>query len=252
MEQKDKLKLADDILKYCEKYSIPNDRLLTILEDQKVVPMLRGKAMEYHVYTQLLRILPGSAWSVQKLNLNAQQGTGDEDISVTHRKTGIILKVESKSAARDSFSSGERCRVVREPHFRVKCHRSRSNVKLAKSSNDRYSVDCFDVVVSNPVNAIYRGNTIGEGLEIIDDISLKNILYQHYSVDSDAALIRACENDWRFCLPTDIGVNGFIPRTPYVRLVSDAHWKSLSDIEKTLLLIVENRRKQKGSSRRAP
>ena len=250
MEQEDKIKFADDILKYCKKYSIPVEAFLDILEDQKVTPMLRGKAMEYRVYKQLLDILPSGVWGVQKLNLNAQPGISDEDISVTHRRTGIILKVESKSASRGSFRSGERCRKVKEPHFTVKCHRSRSNIKLADSSNDRYPVDRFDILITNSVNAVYLGNTVGESLEVIDDPVLKDILYQHYAVSTDKELIEACDNDWRFCLPQDIAVEGFIPRTPYVRLVDDTHWKDLADIEHTLLSVIENKRKQNHPARR--
>ena len=67
-----------------------------ILNDQKVVPMIRGKATEYNAFIVIEQHLSKSEWSVQKLNLNAQTNSGDEDISITHRRTGIVLKVESK------------------------------------------------------------------------------------------------------------------------------------------------------------
>lgn len=47
------------------------DYLFAILEDQKVTPMIRGKAMEYNAYVLLEAGLPKAVWSVQKLNLNA-------------------------------------------------------------------------------------------------------------------------------------------------------------------------------------
>ena len=42
------------ITEYCATYNIPKDNLLDILEDQKVLPMIRGKATEY-IGTAFLR-----------------------------------------------------------------------------------------------------------------------------------------------------------------------------------------------------
>lgn len=237
-----KLILSETLLRYCKKFNIPLEFLFEILEDQKVTPMIRGKAMEYNAFLLLDRILPRAVWSVQKLNLNAQPGIHDEDISITHRRTGVILKVESKSAVRGSVSDGKRTKVLKVPHFNVKCHRSRSNIKLAGTSNDRYSVDSFDVLVTNTSNAIFEGNTVGEGLEVVHNDELKKMLFAFYNVGVDEELIVACENDWRFCIPKDIAVSGFIPRTPYVKLDKDDNWKPLSELEKRLLEVVNEKR----------
>jgi len=85
-------KLGFEIFAYCKKFNVPVEYLFEILEDQKVTPMIRGKAMEFNAYLLLESNLPKTVWSVQKLNLNAQPGFYDEDISITHRRTGIILK----------------------------------------------------------------------------------------------------------------------------------------------------------------
>ena len=140
------------------------------------------------------------------------------------------------------MSDGSRSRILRCPHFKVKCHRSRSNIKLAGTSNDRYALGCFDIILTTPLNAIYEGNTIGETLEIINDIKLKEMLCKHYKVNNDAELIKSCSSDWRFCVPEDIAENGFIPRTPYVRLVNDPHWRPVTEIEKRLTETVKLRR----------
>jgi hypothetical protein len=250
MTNEDKIKLADKLLKYCKKFNVPLEFLFEILEDQKVTPMIRGKAMEYNAFLMLEKILPRTTWSVQKLNLNAQTGTHDEDISITHRRTGLILKIESKSTVRGSISDGKRSRNFKVPHFLVKSHRSRSNIKLAGSSNDRYAVDSFDVLVTNTLNAIFEGNTVGEHLEVVHSENLKNLLYEYYSVSTDEELITACENDWRFCIPKDIAVDGFIPRTPYVTLESDINWKPLASIEDRLLEVVDDKRKSNQTTRR--
>ena len=62
---------------YCYKYKIPKEYLFDILEDQKVVPMIRGKATEYQVFTILKQILNPHEWVVSKLNINAQTGMHD-------------------------------------------------------------------------------------------------------------------------------------------------------------------------------
>jgi len=250
MNDEQKIKLADELLKYCKKFNISLDYLFAILEDQKVTPMIRGKAMEYNAYLLLEAGLPKAVWSVQKLNLNAQPGIYDEDISITHRRTGVILKVESKSAVRGSMTLGARARLMNEAHFKVKSHRSRSNIKLAGTSNDRYSVDSFDILITNTSNAIFAGNTVGEHLEIINNDELKQMLYEFYQVGNDIDLIAKCESDWRFCIPKDIAVAGFIPRTPYVRLWNDENWKSIAEIEQRLLQVVDEKRKSTRTTRR--
>jgi hypothetical protein len=237
-------KLGNQIIEYCKKFNVPIEYLFEILEDQKVTPMIRGKAMEYNAYLLLESNLVRTAWSVQKLNLNAQTGHYDEDISITHRRTGIILKVESKSSVRGSISDGKRSRVLPEPHFKVKCHRSRSNIELASTSNDRYSIDSFDLLITNPSNAIFQGNTVGEQLEIIYDPKLKSLLYNHYSVNNDESLKEICEKDWLFAIPSDIAENGYITRTPFVKLQNDANWFKIDKLEEKLLQVIEEKRKK--------
>jgi len=237
------------ILKYCKFYNIPTDYLFEILEDQKVIPMIRGKATEYNAYLFLQKKLSKYIWSVQKLNLNAQTGTHDEDISITHRKSGIILKVEAKNAVRGSFSDGSRSRNLKVPFFKVKCHRSRSNISLASTSNDRYSVNDFDLIISNTSNAAYEGNTI-ENLEIIHNDKMIEVLSNHYHVDNIEDIIFACNDDWRFAIPTDIAVDNFVPRTPYVKLKDDENWFDINQLEERLLRVVEERRNDNSKTRR--
>jgi len=249
MTDRELQELGSRLLAYCNKFDVPVRFLFDILEDQKVTPMIRGKAMEYNAFLLLESLLPGSVWSVQKLNLNPQPGTIDEDISITHRRSGVILKVESKSSVRGSMSDGSRARVLKCPHFKVKCHRSRSNISLAGTTNDKYPVGFFDVLLTTPLNAIFKGNTIGETLEVIEDTALKNILYEHYHVNNDLDLIAACAIDWRYCMPEDIAVNGFIPRTPYVSLSGDPHWRSISELNARLSVDIERLRRNIPSRR---
>ena len=231
---------GEKIVAYCDKFDVPLNFLFRILEDQKVTPMIRGKAMEYNAYLFLKNLLNPNVWDVTKLNLNPQPGTDDEDISITHLKTGIRLKAESKSAVRGSMTDGVRGRVLKDiPHFNVKCHRSRSNKSLA--TNDAYSADSFDVLITNPQNAIYKKGTVGEDFEMVGGQNLMEILATFYTVTSDKDLVKACYADWRFCIPTDIAVNNFIPRAPLVRLKDDPIWKPLNSVEARLNDLVQNR-----------
>jgi len=250
MNEKEISNLGEKIYNYCRKFNVPVEFLFEILEDQKVTPMIRGKAMEYNAFLKLNSILHRTAWSVQKLNLNAQPGSYDEDISITHRRTGIILKVESKSAVRGSVRDGRRARIIREPHFKVKCHRSRSNIQLANTSNDRYSVDSFDIIITTVANAIFQGGTISEDLEVVHNAELKKMLFEFYAVNNDSDLINATENDWRFCIPEDIAENGFVPRTPYVVLDDDQNWRPVSELEERLIEVVNQRRQDRNQTSR--
>ena len=117
MNEINHLQIYNNIKEYCEKYNIPIENLIHILEDQKVLPMIRGKATEY-IATVVLKKLLGRNWQVQKLNLNAQSGIYDEDISVTHSKTGYRMKVEAKNAVRGSLRIGNSRTLIKEPHFK--------------------------------------------------------------------------------------------------------------------------------------
>jgi len=243
--------IGEQIESYCRKYSIPFESFLEILNDQKVLPMLRGKGMEYNAYLAIKSVLDPNEWTVHKLNPNPQPGAPDQDISVIHRRSGIRLGIESKSAVRGSMTSGARARRYRGvPHFKVKSHRSRSNIQLAGTSNDRYRADAFDVIVTTPSNALFQGATIGDTLELLDDPELINVLYKHYGASNDEEMLKAADNDWRFVLPTEIAdASGFIPRTPYVLLVNDAYWLPLSQLQTKLGEVVRQKWQRSRSSR---
>ncbi len=244
--------LGQQIDAYCKKYSIPSTYFLEIINDQKVVPMLRGKGMEYNAYLVINQMLDSSQWTVHKLNPNPQPGSPDQDSSVIHRRTNIRLGIESKSAVRGSMTAGARARLLRQiPHFKVKCHRSRSNIELAGTSNDRYRADAFDIIVTTPANALFKVGTIGDSLEMIDDQALMKILYTYYNVSSEEKLLKTADNDWRFVLPATIAdKDGFVPRTPYVRLENDVSWLPISQLQKVLDQVVRQKWQNRNRSSR--
>ena len=221
---------------YCKRFHINPDDFFEIINDQKVVPMLRGKAAEYHGYYKLKSILAPQSWIVNKLNLNAQPGQADEDIEVIHRKTGQRLIIETKSAARGTMRTGKRARINKVPHFRVKCHRSRSNNE--NPNNDQYLATDFDVIITIPLNALYAPKTVGEDFELVSEEGLLEILYAYYNVSDRETLLDAASQDWRFALPSHIAQDGLIPREPFVLLSNDPNWLPLDQIQPQLEAIV--------------
>ncbi|MXY46300.1 MAG: hypothetical protein F4Y44_04805 [Chloroflexi bacterium] len=226
------------IVEYCKTYNIPKDDLFEILEDQKVLPMIRGKATEYIGAAVLSQNLDPREWIVTKLNLNPHPGGGfDEDVSITFRRTGDRFKVETKNAVRGSFRlSG---RIVTVPHFQVKCHRSRSNLARQSTTNDRYLVDDFDLLLCNPSNAIFRNRSLDRGLPLITQEDSLQWLRDFYGVQTDDELRRATYDDWRACLPISIAdENGVIPRTPRIQMENDSSWFHLDQLPANLRMLV--------------
>lgn len=48
---------------------------LRVLNEPKVVPMIRGKAFEFSVLEKLKDIFPGKKWDIEKMLVNAQLGS---------------------------------------------------------------------------------------------------------------------------------------------------------------------------------
>lgn len=242
---------------YCNKYFIPEEYLWEILEDSKVVPMIRGKATEYSAYLFLKDKLDDHIFSVEKLNLNAQPGADDEDVSITHRATGKRMKIEVKNACRGDFNNGKKTKKLKVPHFKVKCHRSRSNMDKADTTNDRYVLGDFDLLVTNTLNSIYEGETFTADFQFIDSKHL-DVIKAFYGVTTNKELEIACANDWRFAFPEDIveDCNGVkaIPRTPYVMLENDPYWFTIKELpnrleQKALALVAADRAARKKGRR---
>ena len=225
--------IYENIAEYCETYNIPKENLLDILEDQKVIPMIRGKATEYIGAAVLKKALDPRDWVVEKLNLNPQPGQYDEDVSVTFRRTGHRLKAEMKNAVRGSFRM--KTRGSPAPQFKVKCHKSRSNLKRAATTNDRYMLGEFDILLCNVSNSIFRQNPLARGLPIIDDDEAIEWLKRFYAVDTDKELVRKAYDDWRICFPGNIaGDDSSLPRTPAVLMEGDPNWFGLTDLDENL------------------
>ena len=237
-EQNEAERIFAGISEYCRTYNIPRDDLFEILEDQKVLPMIRGKATEYIGTAVLSQTLDPMEWIVNKLNLNPQtRGGFDEDVSITFRRTGQRFKAETKNAVRGSFKL--RGQIVKAPHFSVKCHRSRSNLTRQSTTNDRYLVGDFDLLLCNPSNAIFRTRSLDRGLPLITNDDALEWLRDFYNVHTDQELRRKTYDDWRACLPVSIAdENGVIPRTPRIQMDGDPNWFHLDELPLNLRMLV--------------
>lgn len=226
-----------DLKGYCELYNIPIDHFIEIISDQKVVPMIRGKALEYSAYDFLRQNLSSDVWDVIKENLNAQPNSPDEDLKIIHLPSGVNIHIEVKSAVRNSFTLGSSRHKIKEPHFKVKSHRSRSNFN--NLANDRYLSSDFDIIISNPSNSLLES---GEDFNMVSDVLSKTFLEDFYNVMGPIEIFKSSCEDIIFVKADDIkeqfkGLN-VIPRTPTVRFANEPHWKKIQYIEQTLNEIV--------------
>jgi len=221
--------------KYCEKYHIPIEYIVKIISDQKVLPMIRGKTVEYSVFDLLKNMLDPNIWTVEKRDLNAQPNQPDQDVVVIHKETGNEIIVECKSAVRDSFKLSTRNNNF--PHYKVKCHKSRSYI--GRETNDRYLVGDFDIVVSSPSNSLIKG---GKEYDVTDKTDVIQYLKNHYEVDGQENIFKSSNEDWRCALSTGIAnEEGVINRTPTVRYENDPNWNSIEQIEEALIQILQSR-----------
>ena len=120
--------------------------------------------------------------------------------------------------------------------------KSRSNIKLATGSNDRYAADAFDLVVTNFSNAVIAGASFTENFELIQDKACLDVLCRHYGISrSYKEIFDACYNDWRFAQPKDISRDGFILRTPVMLLRENDVWRDIHLLPGVLLDIVREK-----------
>lgn len=228
-----------EIEEYCQWYKIPQEALMEILEDQKVLPMIRGKATEFAAVEYVTQMLNRREWTVEKLNLNAQKSQHDEDATITHRRSGRRIRIEAKNASRGSFKLTLRKKIL--PRFQIKCHKSRSNLKRQDSGNDRYTVDDFDLLICNPSNAIVMGKAQQPGLPLIEDEEAIQWLKSHCGVTSIEKVFEQTYDDWRFCFPESIAdEDGLIPRTPTVLMDDDPNWLRGDALTASLILRISS------------
>jgi hypothetical protein len=162
---------ANQIQLFCDTYNIPHQYLLEILQDPKVMPMIRGKAFEFSALQRLQHLLPLEDFGVYKKVTNPQLGIHDEDLTIDVLSTQNTFKIECKLAKKGSYRYDK---TTKEHRILVKCMRSRTlGIEVQKRLAPRYGIDViqlsihndqyrlgeFDVVVTSLANAFYSTTT---------------------------------------------------------------------------------------------
>ena len=145
---------------FCDRYNLEIEYLADVLNDPKVVPMIRGKSFEFTVKKYLSRIL-SNKYAVINPRLNDQTGLQDIDVAIINNET-------SKGSFRANYRGN--------PYLKVKCMRARTlgeeaakqrakatgiSFNLLKIHNDKYTPDEFDFVVTSIANAFYKTDKDG-------------------------------------------------------------------------------------------
>jgi transcriptional regulator with XRE-family HTH domain len=160
-----------ELVQFCQRYDLEVEYLPEILNDPKVIPMIRGKSFEFTVKKYLAQILSDN-YIIMNPRLNAQTGSYDVDVLVINRQTQKQYSIECKLASKGSF------RLSKEgnPYLKVKCMRSRTlgdeaakqrekttgiSYNLWRVHRDQYRQEEFDFVVTSIGNAFYETDEKG-------------------------------------------------------------------------------------------
>ncbi|WP_342597776.1 helix-turn-helix transcriptional regulator [Cyanobacterium aponinum UTEX 3222] len=161
----------EDLKNFCDKYNIDLENLADVLNDPKVIPMIRGKAFEFTVQSLISQILSQKKYQVTNPKINAQTGLDDIDVAILDKEHKKTYSVECKLAAKGEFQLENNI-----PKIKVKCMRSRTlgetaaqqkakrnnlNFELLMIHNDQYMPQDFDLVVTSIANAFYETDDQG-------------------------------------------------------------------------------------------
>lgn len=254
---------------YCQDYNIPIEYLAETLKDPKVIPMIRGKAFEFSVILKLKDVLPSSTWLVEKPFINPQLGFHDQDVLLTHIKSGKKISIECKLAAKGGFK-----KIKTNYQIRVKCMRSRTlgaeqveklapqrglTVQQLTVHNDQYLPSDFDAVITSIGNSFYETDDSGvfvwkptdDGKSFLEsiydkksDMSSKDFAFLSMYVAKSSDL--AINDNGVICTRkkcTEKESCGFIPNYPVIKFSNDSKeplsaWISLENSERIFLSII--------------
>ena len=150
----------ENLINYCNDYDIPIKYLVEVINDPKVIPMIRGKAFEFSVMQKLKEIIPQDEWIIEKPMINAQSSFHDIDIRMIHKKTNGVIRIECKLAKKESYKLLNDS--LNQSSILVKCMRSRTlgeretasrapqlgiNKAILQIHNDQYLPQDFDMIL---------------------------------------------------------------------------------------------------------
>lgn len=164
----------------CEKYAISIEHLDYILEDPKVIPMIRGKAFEFAARDRIATLLSENSYKVSNPFVNPQAGSEKLDVLIRRLSNNKVFSLECKLAKKGDFAFKEMTyKALPKQSFyriRVKCMRSRTLGEkaaevMAKGTrrtkeehlihSDQYLPKDFDFVVTTIANAFFQTDNEG-------------------------------------------------------------------------------------------
>ncbi len=257
--------VVEKLKQYCYEHGLDFENLAEVLNEPKVVPMVRGIGYEYVVISYLKNLLQNDTRFVAgKTIVNTQMDVKGSDADIFDKVTNRKIRLECKLAANGSFSTGTR--IIKYPHCKIKVMRSRTlgekmiervaamgeaTIDEITAHKDSYLPSHFDFVITNLRNAFYVTtesdtfkfeptdeqwafletffNTTSH--QVIDD----ELKFNHFYIKSTdlAPLNNGHDCNRRDCPnPTTCK---FIPNYPIFRMNAPMNWKPLRDIRNDLI-----------------
>ena len=250
---------------YCRSHGIDFESLIKIINEPKVVPMIRGIGFEYVVEKDLKeRFRNSDRYEIRKPNINAQLGKPDVDVEIFDLEKNQSLRMECKLAKNNSFK--QKGKLSKNPHCQIKVMRSRTlgekniqvvakqegiDPQLLREHKDSYSFDHFDFVITNLRNAFYRtidgsfmfAPTEEEEVFLKDFLNTddseemnKLLIENHFFIESKKLIAKDNDILCRKKVCSDRENCIFIPNYPIFDLIQNTQWKPLSQLEEYLNL----------------
>ena len=251
-------KLLNLIASYCREHGINIDTLPELLNEPKLVPMIRGIGFEYVIQNYLNDLAKNykNRFEIRKPNINAQFNIGDIDVEIYDKVNKKSYKCECKLSKNSSFKKTDN-----ETFCNIKVMRSRTlgtekiketsknegvSIEQVSAHKDSYLSNKFDFVITNLRNVFYRTteNNIFQFNPTDDEIDFLKEYYSlssqqevnnfllntHFYIKSEDLLPK--NNDFkctrRACpKPSDCF---FVPNYPKFLFNENNKWKRLSDI----------------------
>lgn len=259
-------KVAIQLREYCDEHGLDFETLPQVLNEPKVVPMVRGIGYEYVVIAFLKKLLKDDERFIAgKTIVNSQLTVHGSDAEIFDTVKNKLIRLECKLAANGSFSLGTRNNAY--PHSKIKIMRSRTlgeemirrvaengeaSIAELTAHKDSYLPNGFDFVITNLRNAFYvttdedlfkfspteeQWNFLQTFFNTNDLVEIDNALkHTHFYIRSENLTPKysnvVCNR--RGC-PNPATCN-FIPNYPIFRMSDAMNWKFLKDIRSDLLL----------------
>jgi hypothetical protein len=258
-------KVIKQLKEFCNTHGLDFNSLPMILNEPKVVPMIRGIGYEYVIISFLQKLFKNDKnFIVRKTIVNSQLTVKGSDAEIFNKKKNLIVRLECKLASNGSFNL--KTRGIDYPHSKIKIMRSRtlgeemikrvsqngeSTITELRAHKDSYLPNGFDFVITNLRNAFYittekdlfkfqptdeQWNFLETFFNSKDKLEIDHqIKHTHFYIKSENLTPKfshaPCNR--REC-PNPTTCN-FIPNYSIFKMSNPMNWKNLKDIREDLI-----------------